>query len=265
MGVLTKPDLAIERATQQAVLDLVQGRRDDLKLGYYVLKNRDADDISSTLAERNMKEKAFFAKDPWSAIARTGRTGIKAVKDRLSDLLAHITKKEFPHVKTEISKRLRQCREQQQGLGSPRSDAHAQRAYLGRLATNFQRVATCALDANYVHDKIFTTKPEMKLITRIIELNEEFAHAFWQRGHFRKFDSVSGSDEEDKPKALRGLGFDIPYDAYPELDGIIVRDCYECAEPLEDSILERIETVFNSSRGAELGTVSTFLNNRKLS
>lgn len=257
MGVLTKPDLAIERATQQAVLDLVLGRRNVLKLGYYVLKNRDADDTGSSLTERNLKEKAFFAQDPWAAIAKTGRTGVKAVKNRISDLLDTITKKEFPYVKAEIGKRLTQHRDEQQALGSPRSDSHAQRAYLGRLAANFQRLATCALDANYVHDKIFTEKPEMKLITRIIEVNEGFADTFWQKGHLRKFDSETGSDEEDKPVVRREIEVKVPYDDYPELDGIIIMDPYVCVEPEDDSIMDHIGTVYSNSRGAELGTVST--------
>ena len=34
MGVLTKPDLALEKATRGAVLDLVRGKRSNLKLGY---------------------------------------------------------------------------------------------------------------------------------------------------------------------------------------------------------------------------------------
>lgn len=52
MGVLTKPDLATERATQDAVIDLVLGKRNNLKLGYYVVKNRSVDDNTSTTTAR---------------------------------------------------------------------------------------------------------------------------------------------------------------------------------------------------------------------
>ncbi|CAH0033342.1 unnamed protein product [Clonostachys rhizophaga] len=52
MGVLTKPDLATERTTQDTVSDLVQGRRSKLKLEYYVAQNRSADDNISTASDR---------------------------------------------------------------------------------------------------------------------------------------------------------------------------------------------------------------------
>lgn len=258
MGVLTKPDLATEKATQQAVFDLVRGKRNDLKLGYYVVRNRGADDDDSTLLDRNAVEATTFRTEPWSAIANTGRTGIKALRKRLIELLDHITKKEFPHVKSEITKRLKTSREQLQGLGSPRSDAHAQRAYLGELATRFQNVADCALDATYVNHSIFADQPELKLITRIINMNERFADMFWRNGVLVKFETSTGlDDDEQPPKSVTNQGrIDVPYDDYPELEDIIIPEPYECEPPVEDSILTKIQDVYNSSRGPELGTVS---------
>lgn len=100
MGVLTKPDLAPERAMQQNIVHLIQGKRQDLKLGYCVVKNRGADDASSTLQKRNDEEAAFFKKEPWSAIASSNRVGVEALKTRLRDLLRDISRKEFPAVKT---------------------------------------------------------------------------------------------------------------------------------------------------------------------
>ena len=259
MGVLTKPDLAFERVTKQNVIDLVLGKRNDLKLGYCVVKNRNGDDVDSTLQQRHDSERAFFRNEPWSTIANTGRVGIASLQARLSELLLAITRKELPHVKAEILKSLKQCREQLEGLGAPRGDSHAQRAYLGRLSTNFQRIAICALDANYVHDSIFTEKAELRLITRVIELNEVFAHTFWQKGHMRKFDTPTGLDEDDLPYSDRvSLGFEIPFDDYPELEGIVDMEPYECESPSESSIMAHIQAVYDSSRGQELGTVSLF-------
>lgn len=99
MGVLTKPDLVLERATQQAILDLIQGRRQKLKLGYYVVKNRGADDESSSLQKRNEEEKAFFRQEPWASVSSSGRLGSSALKTSLRDLLMEISKKGFPTVK----------------------------------------------------------------------------------------------------------------------------------------------------------------------
>lgn len=103
MGVLTKPDLAPERATQQNILDLVQGKRQDLKLGYCVVKNRGADDKCSSLQNRNEQERAFFRQEPWSSIASSRRLGSDALKTILRDLLMDISKKEFPKVKNGVS------------------------------------------------------------------------------------------------------------------------------------------------------------------
>ncbi|KAF2189274.1 hypothetical protein K469DRAFT_737160 [Zopfia rhizophila CBS 207.26] len=44
MGVLTKPDLVTEIATQDAIKDLILGKQNQLRLGYCVIKNRSADD-----------------------------------------------------------------------------------------------------------------------------------------------------------------------------------------------------------------------------
>lgn len=84
MGVLTKPDLAPERATQQNILDLVQGKRQDLKLGYCVVKNRGADDKCSSLQNRNEQERAFFRQEPWSSVASSRRLGKRCPQDNLA-------------------------------------------------------------------------------------------------------------------------------------------------------------------------------------
>ncbi|KAF2191277.1 interferon-inducible Mx protein, partial [Zopfia rhizophila CBS 207.26] len=44
MGVLTKPDLVTDIATQDAIKDLILGKWNQLRLGYCVVKNRSADD-----------------------------------------------------------------------------------------------------------------------------------------------------------------------------------------------------------------------------
>jgi hypothetical protein len=122
MGVLTKPDLATEKAIQDAIIDLVLGKRSILKLGYHVVKNRSADDNDST-------EHVFFRGPPWSAIAN--HCGITSLKSRLRGLLIHISKQEFPHVKSEIEQRLFRCRADLEKMRPSRADQTSQRLYLG--------------------------------------------------------------------------------------------------------------------------------------
>lgn len=257
LGVLTKPDLAIERVTQQAVLDLVLGKRNDLALGYCVIKNRHGDDSVSSLGERHAQERAFFSREPWSTISTIGRTGVDSLKHRLRELLTDISRREFPQVKADINKKLKEYRQRLAVMGPARSDPNAQRLYLGKMAGHFQSLANYALNAYYTDDRIFTENPDLKLITRIIELNEVFSNVFWKRGHTRLFHSESGNDDDDQKECGRDeIGFDIPIDLYPELDEIILTDEFVCPEPSDESLMDHIEDVFSSSRGPELGTVS---------
>lgn len=99
MGVLTKPDLVPERSMQKHIVDLIRGRRQDLKLGYCVVKNRGADDEGSSLAERESEERAYFTREPWLGLASLNRVGTKALRARLIELQMAIARREFPKVK----------------------------------------------------------------------------------------------------------------------------------------------------------------------
>ncbi|KAJ0100648.1 hypothetical protein J7T55_000101, partial [Diaporthe amygdali] len=78
MGVLTKPDLAFEKTTQEAVIELVNGKHDFLKLGYFVVKNRGADDNVSTISARLDEEKVFFTDPAWVTVQN--RCGIDPLR-----------------------------------------------------------------------------------------------------------------------------------------------------------------------------------------
>lgn len=82
LGVLTKPDLAVEKATKDVVVDLVRGKRQDHHLGYCVVKNRGADDYTSTATERQTQEHAFFSGEPWKSLPHE-RLGTPALRARL--------------------------------------------------------------------------------------------------------------------------------------------------------------------------------------
>ncbi|ROV88112.1 hypothetical protein VSDG_09370 [Cytospora chrysosperma] len=257
MGVLTKPDLAPERAIQQNIIDLIQGKRQDLKLGYFVVRNRGADDGDSTLKMRDDAEKAFFRQEPWPVIASSNRVGISALKVRLRDLLMDISRKEFPMVKAEISKKLADCRKSFNGMGASRGDEHSQRAYLGKLAGKFEKIVSYSLNAYYTEDPIFNDRHDMRLITRMIELNEVFSQIFTQRGHTRYFDHSledgNGNDAKT-PDELPHVGYEFPDDSDPDLADIICAERFFCPKPSRDSIMEHIEDIFKKSRGPELGT-----------
>jgi len=250
MGVLTKPDLALEKATRGAVLDLVRGKRSNLKLGYYVVKNRSADDATSTLVQRTQAEKVFFSSPEWSGVVE--RCGVSTLKERLRHLLMTISKEEFPNVKADIDHRLRCAETALEDMGPARADHGAQRLYLGRIATRFQTITMSALSGHYAGNDIFEDNPELKLITRIMRLHTTFSHIFARSSHLQKFDAAL--DEAEEPGNY-SLPFEVDLEEYIELQDTIVTEEYRCPDPVDKPIMDGIREIFQASRGPELGTV----------
>ena len=65
LGVLTKPDLVTESTAKASVCNLVCGNRRPLALGYYLVRNRGADDAENV--EQDELE-TMFQQEPWSAL-----------------------------------------------------------------------------------------------------------------------------------------------------------------------------------------------------
>ena len=268
MGVLTKPDLATERATQDAVLELLNGQRNALKLGYCVIKNRSADDHSSSAAERLASERAFFQAPPWSTCNDSTALGTDALRTLLRGLVLDISKRELPHVRSEIESRRRTCAQQLAALGSPRSSELTQRQYLVEMAVRGQDITKSALNGYYAGDNgLFQKQPALRLITKLIRLNETFADTFWKKGHVQYFrDSWSddgetmliasgrGSSGEAEEDPTNKPGKVVGPEVHEDLSDIIVPE-YDCPAPKRGPLTELIREVYMESRGPELGTV----------
>ena len=167
--------------------------------------------------------------------------------------------KSLSPVPTEIIKRLADCRKKSDAMGASRADEKAQRAYLGKFAAEFERIVGYSLNAYYTEDPIFSERPEMTLVTRIIELNEVFSQTFTQRGHTRHFDNPCDEEDEqaDESGDLPEVKYEFPSEVSPDLVEIIHAERFHCPEPSDDPIMNHIEDVFRKNRGPELGTVST--------
>jgi len=257
MGVLTKPDLVTEDASQNTVKDLILGREKKLRLDYFVVKSRGADDRTSNLDDRIEQEKAFFRDSKWQEVHQIGKCGIGALKARLSELLMDLTKRELPNVKADILRSLEESKGKLERIGPSRSQQTAQRMYIGNLVSAFQDVTRCALSGSYDNHTAFEQLPGLKLITNIQKMNERFANNFWKKGHTRQLSS--GSDYEVLLHSSAVDPMYIELDKYPELRGIIESGDYICPEPNafdKASLIEHIDRVYQSNRGVELGTVS---------
>lgn len=268
MCVLTKPDLIPEKASRDAVLNLIRDKRGVPKLGYHVVKNCSADDHDST--DPLATELAFFRAPPWPSVA--DRCGIISLGARLQELLTSISNQEFPHIKTNVERKLRQCKKQLDTMGPSRADQYSQTHCLVKLSFEFQRITQLALNGCYAADKFFQLDPNLKLATAIIKLNEVFADTFAQVGHRRRFRSSKKDDREESfgtriyhfPSEIDSITKYV--DHHPELEVVMSsaiqvfrQSCVSgenfCLRPSKESIMKLIEEVYASSRGTQLGTV----------
>lgn len=284
LGVLTKPDL-VDRGAERDVLDLMQGKKHKLRLGYCLIRNRGQQERAISTSERHQKESAFFNSGPFSTIAKD-RIGIPALHARLRDLLQNITQREFPHVKREIYHRIMTCENELRTLGPSRESDYQQRIYLINLAVRFQTATGYALDTRYGTDDFFNDETT-RLATLIVTMNDHFSEVVRKNGCTVHFDNRAAQpldlsvlqqsknpskhrESKSKPSGLPGQmqqstswfpnvacdrrvieSFDIS--EYPELQDILCSS--QPQEPqITDDILSWIERIYKSSRGFELGT-----------
>jgi len=246
----------------QPVLDLIQGKRRDLKLGYHVIRNRGADDTSTSKEKRDRDEEVFFAKEPWKDQDKS-RIGVPALKTKLKGLLLGATKENLPIVKQEVKARLKDALAKRNAMGEPRGTPEDQRKYLSQIAATFRGLKTSALDGSYTRQEIFTLRPHLKLITRIRELNESFSSVLYEWGHTRKFleDTTEyPTEDEIDPEAgetFYPLSFVLPGAHSDELDEILA-DPFNYPDCQSTDIIEHIKAVHHQSRAWEIGTVSVF-------
>ncbi|KAL5597912.1 hypothetical protein FOBRF1_011705 [Fusarium oxysporum] len=276
LGVLTKPDLATENATQAAIVDLVTGKGREPQLGYCITKNRGADDTSSSAEERDRAEADFFSKAPWTNIP-PDRLGVRALKARLRHLQGDLMRSEFPKVRAEMTTRQKEFEGLLESMGESRLTEAQQRIFIGKVAEKFALIKGYALDAYYTRHRIFENE-DLKLITRIREINEAFGKVIYDKGHTRHFSkpqTVNGQgfqseeeeddDEEDAESSVTEredlyatTTCSIPLLGEDDLADIL-SDSYWCPDPSEEDILTYIEIEYMNSRGYEIGTFNSEL------
>lgn len=259
LGVLTKPDL-IDKGGEENVVSLVEGKRNPLRLGYCIVRNRGQSELSSDADTRHRTEKDFFSTEPWSRLDRD-RVGTPALQRRLQELLVSITRREFPKVQAQIFQRLSTSRKQLEDLGADRESADQQRRFLLEMSHNFQDVANCALDAYYSRHTVFGSIPELRIATLAVERMERFAKDIETLGHTVDFESGDGEDEATRSPAS-GLmssngseaGAENPHLEYPELADLISTNGV-APEPSDSGILEWIGEEYRKARGFGLATI----------
>ncbi|ERT03328.1 dynamin [Sporothrix schenckii 1099-18] len=278
LAVLTKPDLVHESSAQLSVCNLVSGKRKPLTLGYYIVRNRGADDDNKVVDIDTLE--TMFQKEPWSALPPE-QVGVQALKTRLGALLAEITRREFPILRREIFTLLAKCNRDLESLGPARTLERDQRRYLGGIAEQFEQLTRDALTAQYSRHSFFE-KPEMRLITCLVNLVDAFADSFRLYGQLYNFDDIGGPKEiqlyedsvapgtVDMTSVSSGASlqfhvhlrahlkdYGVTIDDYPELVDIVPE--HSEIEESGSNIMGWIKTLYLQSRGVDLGTVSSDL------
>ena len=247
--------------------------------------------------DRHASEKDFFeSKEPWARLQKE-RVGIGSLQAQLRDLLTEMVKKEFSNVwpdlwrleisqlthqvKSDINKRLNECKEQLESLGPCRKIRQQQHEYLLTLATRFQSTTSHALAARYGADSLFDSNPDLKLITAVAERDTLFADDVWNRGHTMTFSKASKSVEDNHEQSEEDDADDSDEKYYRvrytwhnhewhnhewhdhesdnhDLD-VVLDDNVNVAWSKPTGILSWLEDVYHSSRGFELGMFDTSL------
>ncbi|KAF3481522.1 dynamin family protein [Arthroderma uncinatum] len=209
-------------------------------------------DLLDQNTDRQSETRFFRDVSPWNTLEKE-RVGISALRTRLQEVITTRIRHEFPKVKAEISKRLQVSRRMLQALGTERDTPEKQRAFLVGLATQYERVTSHAMSANYGADDLFDKHKELRIATIVAQRNDVFSSnmEFW--GHERDADS---DDEifDDKRKKKVNIRTTTDKD---DLEDIIQPQEYLLSPSL--GITYWLKTLYQDSRGFELGTFASTL------
>jgi hypothetical protein len=266
--VLTKPDL-VDKGAEHQVIDLVMGKRNKLKLGYCIVRNRAQNELNTDSDSRARQEINFFNTAPWSSLPKN-RVGVDALKRRLQDLFFEVVQREFPNIKRQIEKRLTVCKKDLSRMGAERETPEQQRHYLEGIAAQFERITNEALGANYCRHEIFGEDHNLRLPTLVVDRSDRFAEDIRSKGHSVEFKRAEGTErvtttdreEVGSARALSNesdgnddygykLDFDPKSSEYPELQDILRPDLHISLARGCD-ILAWIEKEYRKARGYSL-------------
>ncbi|KAF4448716.1 hypothetical protein F53441_7925 [Fusarium austroafricanum] len=279
LGILTKPDLVKERSGKAVVCNLVLGKRRPLTLGYHLVRSRGGDDEDLDGEAASYEREEIFKEDPWTSLP-AHRVGIEALLERLQELLGQITDKAYPKLRSQARRMLTEKQEELAGLGPSPQTERQQQQYLAGNASSFQSMVRAALDADYSAHDVFDND-DLRLVTRVVNITEEFSASFEARSHAYAFgedlaaesqvslhDTVEGNFPkqasptpmslsslfalDDEEKEVEDCDENYYSGLYPDLDGVLARD-WSRHNPAR-GIMDWIAEMYRRSRGVELGT-----------
>ncbi|KAL4872346.1 hypothetical protein BDV12DRAFT_210860 [Aspergillus spectabilis] len=280
LRILTKPDL-VDRGAEDKIIELVEGKQESQELGWVVVRNLGQKDLQDPSKNRDSEEETFSRSPPWNRLSKDNY-GIEALRTRLQALLASNVRRAFPSVRSEVSKRLKDCKRALERLGEERESSTQQSKYLLDIVARFQRITKNALKTNYGSQDAFDEDSDLRLATLVANRNGIFSDDFSTRGHVYNFMSHTHDDDSDNQhnravasptSSVREHTGHIDDDddedeeeqrSIPsrklnsciDIDDIL-HECVPIQESKAQGILPWIENLYRESRGFEIGTFNS--------
>ncbi|KAG5929731.1 hypothetical protein E4U42_004890 [Claviceps africana] len=125
-----------------------------------------------------------FDEEPWCHLPRD-RVGVAALRERLQDLLGHITDRAFPKLRAEARRMLAECKTSLDRLGAARlTTQQQQQVFLSDMAARFQAMVRGALEANYSSlPDADTDGDSLRLMTNVVNMTAAFNCDFIRSSH----------------------------------------------------------------------------------
>jgi len=203
------------------------------------------------VAAQDAQEREFFLHEPWSNLDYT-HVGIPALRSRLRELLMDRTRSELPSVKHDMAEKLKEARNLLAGMGEPHGKPEEQRAYLGKIVHRSSQLVTYGLDAYCTGDPIFIKRDDLRLITRIGEINDQFAAMLFEKAHAIEFEMTDEPAVTAVPKRTGGsIDREVQLHASFEKLMVEVSDrLSETTEPEEQAVVSSAGSTSQENRGS---------------
>ncbi|PYI13434.1 dynamin [Aspergillus violaceofuscus CBS 115571] len=270
LRILTKPGL-VDKGAEEKIIDMVEGEQENLG----------QKDLQDSSKNRDIEEQIFSHSPPWNRLSKDN-FGIEALRARLQALLASNVRREFPSVRSEVSKRLKACKKALESMGDERESTEQQSKYLLEIVSKFKQITENALQTNYGSQDAFDDEPDLRLATVVANRNALFSDEISTRGHTFAFMSHNHDEDSDAPgsgkavsptssvRAQTGHLDDDDDDDKDERNSIpsrkvkscsdvedILHDCISIQDSQTKGILAWIENIYRQSRGFEIGTFNS--------
>lgn len=201
IGVLTKPDL-LDKGTEEKIIRIIENKEINLKLGYYIIKNKSYNDNLNNITRENaiINENDFFNKGLWCNI-HENKKGLDSLIKILSKSLSDLIRKEYPKLKTELEN-IREITKKELDILGPEINNNNKTFMLMKEILKFYDIINCVFEGNYKYINI--ERDELKIRSIIENKNISFFNSIQDN----KYNEIN----EDEIKTLIDLnkGKELP-------------------------------------------------------